>query len=486
MRKPYWVSLALIAAPLVLVHACGNDDTTPAPTTSGGGAGGTIDTPTPTTSSGGAGTTTTGGGGGSTGGGGDGSSSSDAAKSDAPASEGGGDSPAPAQMHWVASWGAGAVPMAPQPNDNMPPNGLTYRNITRMSLGGSQVRLTISNLNGTDPLRIDDVTVAISNGADSIQANTLRPVTFTVNGRAVSAITIPAGETSFSDPVDIIFGLEADLAVSIHVPQQTITTYTDHPLGHGLNYLANGDQAGLTSLTNPTPFEPWHFLSAIDVMAPQDAAAIVAFGDSITDGAADDPRGSNERWPNYFADQLYQHNYTNLAVVNEGIGSDRVLTDGTPNDRSGATPSALTRWGYDALQRAGVKYIILLEGVNDIDAATSPRGPVISAADLINGYKTLVNRAHAAGVKVIIGTLTPFGDSANWSTTGQQIHDDVNAWIRAGTANGFDGFVDFEEATRDPANPLKYRTGFDGGDGLHPSHEGKQAMANEIRLTLFD
>jgi lysophospholipase L1-like esterase len=128
----------------------------------------------------------------------------------------------------------------------------------------------------------------------------------------------------------------------------------------------------------------------------------------------------------------------------------------------------------------------MIEGVNDIDAATSPRGPVITATDLINAYKTLVGQAHAVGVKVIFGTLTPFGDASGWSPAGQQIHDDVNAWIRGGTANGFDGFVDFEKATQDPAQPTKYRAGFDSGDGLHPSHQGKQAMAAAIPLTLFN
>lgn len=393
----------------------------------------------------------------------------------------------PANAHWVASWGAAAVPMEPQPYDAMPAAGLTYRNIVRMSLGGSQARITLSNLKGTEPLHIDDVTIALSKSGDSVDANSLKPVTFTVAGKSATAITIAPGQTVSSDPVALPMARQADVAVSMHVPKQTISIYTDHPLGHGTNYYASGDQAGATSLSGATPFEPWHFLSAVDVMAPATSAAIVAFGDSITDGAGDDPRGSNERWPNYFADRLYQANHTSFSIVNEGIGSDRVLTDAVQNDRSGATPSALHRWNYDALQRAGVKYVVMIEGVNDIDAATNPpanpRGPVIGAADLIDAYKTLTAQAHASGVKVIFGTLTPFGDAAGWTAKGQQIHDDVNAWIRAG--NGFDGFVDFEKATQDPAQPTKYRAGFDSGDGLHPSHLGKQAMAEAIAVTLF-
>lgn len=401
-------------------------------------------------------------------------------------------SPALAQNHWVASWGAGSVTSLPKLQDNMPPNGLTYRNIARMSLGGSQVRLTLSNRFGTDPLTIDHVTVAISNGDDSIEAASLQQVTFGVNRNSAS-VTIQPGDTVFSNPVSIAFAAQADLAVSIHVPQQQISQYTDHPISHQTNYVANADQANATSLTNPTNFMPWHFLSAIDVQAPAGDFAIVAFGDSITDGAGDgDTPGSNHRWPNFLSDRLYQNGYTNVAIVNEGIGSDRVLHDGTQNPHSGLTPSALNRWQPDALERAGVKYIILIEGVNDIGASDEPRGPVITAEQLIQAYQQLIEEAHQAGVRVIMGTMTPFYDAHYWKSDGEGIHDKVNAWIRGGTANGFDGLIDFDAAVElpnpnpSPTSPDQWDPNYNSTDHLHPNTAGKQAMADTIDLSMFN
>lgn len=395
-------------------------------------------------------------------------------------------SPALAQNHWVASWGAGSVTSSPATQDTNPPNGNTYRNITHMSLGGSQVRLTLSNRFGVDPLTIDDVSVAVSNGADAIKPATLQSATFGANNRA--SVTIQPGDTVFSNPVSIDFAAQADLAVSIHVPHQTITYYTDHPISHQTNYVCNTDQVNNTTLTNPTNFIPWHFLSAIDVQGPAADVAIVAVGDSITDGAGQDANSSNHRWPNYLTNRLYANgNYTNLAVVNEGIGSDRVLTDGVLNPHSGLTPSTLNRWQPDVLARAGVKYIILLEGVNDIDASVSPRGPHITAQDLINGYETLITQAHNAGLIVYMATMTPAGGRSVWTTAAQTMHDDANAWIRQDTANGYeDGFIEFEQAVWDPSNHNQYLPAYDSGDHLHPNDAGKQVMANAIALSLFN
>lgn len=397
--------------------------------------------------------------------------------------------PAAAQDHWVASWGTGSVPILPKPTDKLPADGLTYRNIARMSLGGSKVRLTFTNRYGAEPLLIDHASVALRPGSeDGVAAASLQQVTFS----KAATVTIAPGTTVISDPVNITFKRNTDLAVSLHVPQQQITTITSHPLSHEKNYVGSGDQVNSASMKDPQRYQPWDYLAAIDVMAPKDAFAIVAVGDSITDGAGEgDTPGTNNRWPNYLSERLEKAGKNNIAVVNEGIGSNRVLTDGNQNPHSGATPSVVHRWKYDALERAGVKYIILMEGVNDIGASDMPRGPKITADQLIGAYKDLIDQAHKAGVKVIMGTMTPFKGAGYWKPEGEGIHDAANAWIRGGTANGFDGFIDFAAVTEEPnprpspESPDTWQSKFNNTDHLHPNVAGKVAMANAIDLSMF-
>ncbi len=398
-------------------------------------------------------------------------------------------SPTLAQDHWVASWGAASVK---DTGEIVPAGGVTYRNVVHMSLGGKQVRLTLSNRFGTEPLTLGGVSVARSTGNDIVNAASLRDVTFSGKPGTV----IDPGKTVISDPVSIDVAPLSDVAVSIFLPAEKITFFTEHPLSHTTNYRAVGNQLRAPSMPGVTNFNPWRILAAIDVMTPAADAAIVAFGDSITDGQGS-TNGANLRWPNQLAARLQADpKYARFAVVDEGIGGNRILhAGGEPDARAGQHPSGMTRWSYDALDRSGVKYIILLEGVNDIGHSSliregsakmrqekSPETPV-TADDLTHAMTQLIDEAHAKGVKVIGATLTPYGGAKYERPEGQETHNAVNEFIRH--SGKFDGVIDFEKATQDPAHPDTYRSGFNDGDHLHPNDAGAKAMVDSIDLSLF-
>lgn len=397
--------------------------------------------------------------------------------------------PSFAQDHWVASWGAGAVACA---GEEIPASGVTYRNIVYMSLGGKQVRLTLSNRFGTEPLNIGGVTVAQSYGDDAVDVSSLHPVNF--GGK--SATVIPPGATILSDPVSIEVAPLSNLAVSIFLPAGKVSVYTGHPISHQTNYRAVGNDLQSPNMTDGTKMMPWHVVTAIDVMAPAADAAIVAFGDSITDGQGS-TNNENRRWPNELAARLRADpKYARFAVVDEGIGGNRILhPGGTPDARAGEHQSGLTRWSYDALDRAGVKYIILLEGVNDIGHSSqikaglaearqekSPETPV-TTADLIRAMTQMIDEAHAKGIKVIGATLTPFGGANYEHPDGEESHTELNEFIRHG--GKFDGVIDFEKSTRDPAHPDHYLPAYNDKDHLHPNDAGVKAMVDGIDLSVF-
>ena len=397
--------------------------------------------------------------------------------------------PALAQNHWVASWGAGAVKCS---GEDIPAEGVTYRNIAFLSLGGKQVRLTLSNRFGTEPLNIGGVTVARSTGDDTLDAGSLQAVTF----EGKPTLVIAPGATVISDPVSIDVAPLSDVAVSIFLPAGQVSYYTGHPISHQTNYRAPGNDLRASTMPDTAKFMPWRILTAIDVKAPAEDAAIVAFGDSITDGQGT-TMDANRRWPNLLAARLQANpKYSRFAVVDEGIGGNRILhSGGSPDARAGEHPSGLTRWSYDALDRSGVKYVILLEAVNDIGhsslikaglaqarQAKSPETP-ITASDLIHAMMQMIDEAHARGIKVIGATLTPYGGAKYERPDGEAIHNQVNDFIRHG--GKFDGVIDFEKATQDPAHPDRYLPEYNDKDHLHPNDKGAQAMADSIALSLF-
>jgi lysophospholipase L1-like esterase len=386
-------------------------------------------------------------------------------------------SAAHAQQHWVSTWAT--APVDAKGADAMEAE-TTYRDIVRVSLGGASVRLTLSNQFGTTPLRVEAVTVAKSAGAGAIDGTSMQPVLFA----GEPATVIPAGQMVTSDPVAITVAPLSDLAVSLALAAQTIAHTTEHAGSRQTNYSAAGNQVHATTLAGAKTLQPWRFLLDVDVKAPAADSTIVCFGDSITDGTGS-TMDANMRWPSLLAARMQANpQYAHFAVVDEGIGGNRIL-------HFGNGPSALDRWKTDALDRPGVKYVILLESINDIGHSSLVKEPnskfagqpIITADDLITAMKTLIIEAHARGVKVIGATLTPFKGAGYERPDGEIIRGQVNAFIRTG--GKFDGVFDFAKVTQDPSDPQEILRAYNDRDHLHPNDTGYKAMVQSIDLGLF-
>ena len=374
---------------------------------------------------------------------------------------------------WVGTWAAspvGSMVNAGQPG----PANTTYRNIVHTSIGGSAVRVQLTNEFGTEPLMVGAAHIAVSTGGGSIQAGSDHALTF--NGKP--AVEIPAGAFVLSDPVTMQAAPLADLVVSVFIPEQRIRNTTCHTFADSTNYVLKGDATGAATADNSSPIGAWCFVKGIDVKTDGKAAAIVTFGDSITDGALA-TKDANHRWPDVLAARLQADRKTaDLGVLNQGIGGNRVLHDGYG-------PSALARFDRDVIAQAGVKYLIVLEGINDIGRLKEPheQGDKITADDLIFGLTQLVTRAHQHGIKVFGATLTPYMSAGYSSPQGEAVRQAYNNWIR--TSGVFDGVIDFDKITQDPAHPDTFLPDYDSGDHLHPKDAGYKAMGDAVDLSLF-
>jgi lysophospholipase L1-like esterase len=288
---------------------------------------------------------------------------------------------------------------------------------------------------------------------------------------------IPAGAELVSDPIALKLPPLCDLTITLLVPAQTVHVLTRHTSAMATNYEAAGDQLNVVQLDAPKPIFSWLFLKAVEVEAAADAGSIVAFGDSITDGALS-TANANARWPDVLARRLQANPATvNVGVLNEGIGGNRILHDGYG-------PNALARFDRDVLAQSGVRAVIVLEGINDIGHTGDAPGPEdVTAADLIAGLQQLITRAHAHGLRIVGATLTPYQGAKYATAKGEAIREAVNAFIR--TPGNFDGVVDFDKATADPAHPLAFLPAYDSGDHLHPRDAGYKAMGESIDLSLF-
>jgi lysophospholipase L1-like esterase len=369
---------------------------------------------------------------------------------------------------------------APQPRPNRPPAvvyGLadtTLREIVHLTLGGPTLRVVFTNEFGTDPLTIGAAHAGVSTGGSAIDLANSAGLTFA--GRTM--VVIPPGALAVSDPVALKVAPQTDLAISLFLPAQQVPVVSAHGSADQSSYAAPGNVVGARSLDAPTEIFSWPFVKAVDVKVSADSAAVVALGDSITDGAFS-TNNANARWPDELARRLLANKSTaNLSVLNLGIGGNRVLHDVTG-------PSALARFDRDVLAQAGVKYLIILESINDIGHATDPVNPngVVTADDLIAGLTQLAQRAHMHGIKVFGATLTPDGESKYDQSGEEPMRQAVNKWIR--TTSEFDGVVDFDKATLDPAAPTQFLPAFDHGDHLHPNDAGYKAMGDAIDLKLF-
>ena len=371
--------------------------------------------------------------------------------------------------NWVASWSA-SPDLAGRSL-----KGQSVREIVRVSVGGPRVRIRLSNLFGTQPVVVGATHVALHAKGPAIAPQSDRVAHF--GGK--SAVTIPKGESVLSDPVDLAVPALSELAVSLFFPEDTGPS-TQHGLGMQTAYLTESEDAtARVSFPDVVVLSSRLFLTDVEVATASDARTIVAFGDSITD-AAGSAQDANRRWPDVLAARLQATPaLASIAVVNAGISGNRIL-----HDKMG--PSALARFDRDALGIAGAHWVIFLEGINDIGFSGGSNDPQdeVSAEQIIAGMKTLIARAHQRGMKVMGGTLTPFGNT-DWpyhTVAGEAKRQTVNAWIRG--AGAFDAVVDFDRVTRDPARPDHLLGAYDS-DHIHPNDAGCKAMADAIDLTFF-
>jgi len=382
---------------------------------------------------------------------------------------------------WTGAWGAApAGPPAPASLQTF--TDQTLRLIVHTSIGGNRVRIRVSNEFGAVPLRIGAARIGVRATGSDVAPGTDRVLTF--SGR--SSIVIPPGAPVLSDPVELNVPALGDLAVSLYLPG-TVDATTVHNTGLQTNYVSlPGDFTASATLPVERTITAWPFLTEVDV--DSSGPAIVTLGDSITDGTRSTV-DTNKRWPDWLArrlqtvrDPVLGKGLLNLngrlGVVNRGISGNRLLTD-SPNTLAGR--GLQERFDRDVLAAGGVRYMTLLIGINDIgnSSATHP----VSAEDLIAGYRQVIARAHAKGIAIFGATLTPFEGAGYYSPEKEAVRQAVNNWIRS--SDEFDGVIDFDGATRDPAHPTRLLAAYDSGDHLHPNDLGYQAMGNAVPLTLF-
>jgi lysophospholipase L1-like esterase len=379
----------------------------------------------------------------------------------------------------AATAGPGAAPPGPRAGGRGGPPApvtvadQTIRQIVHVSIGGDRLRLVFSNAFGTEPLAIGAAHVGLREVESAVAERSVQPLTFSGSTTA----SILPGATLVSDPVELKVPPLADVAVDLYLPGELGTgpsPVTTHNGASQTNYLSStGNHSGLAAVPVERRAGAWFLLARVEVLAPERAAAVVAFGDSITDGARS-TADMNARWPDHLARRLAARQGAGVAVLNAGISGNRVLGDG-------AGVSALARFDRDVLMQTGVTHVIIMEGINDIGLARS--NPAPSAADLIAGHKQLIERAQARGLKVYGATLTPFEGAAYWTPEGEAKRQALNQWIR--TSGAYDRVIDFDQVTRDPAAPTKFIPAYDSGDHLHPGDAGYKAMGEAVDLALF-
>ncbi|MDT8912497.1 SGNH/GDSL hydrolase family protein [Amycolatopsis sp. PS_44_ISF1] len=370
----------------------------------------------------------------------------------------------PTSGGWVGSWAA--APAAGVPNTPQGYPNYSIRNVVHTSAGGSRARVRLSNTFGTGPLVFGHVTVAVAAapGRPSAVPGSLRTLTF----GGAATVVVPAGAEVLSDPAPVRVPADADLLVTTFVPSPS-GPVTYHPAAQQTSFFTrNGDFAAEesgASFTEQTT--AWHYVSEVDVegTAP---GAVVTLGDSITDGVGSTP-GADHRWPDYLSDRLHGR----LGVLNAGISANRLLLD-VPGD--GAGRNALARFADDVLSVGGVRTLIVLEGINDIQQNPHQTDPAM----IISAQRQLVAQAKARGIRVIGATLTPFKGWPVYDETLERTREAVNAFIR--TSGVFDGVADFDAAIRDPADPQAMLPAYDSGDHLHPGDAGYARMAAAIDL----
>ncbi|WP_340561264.1 SGNH/GDSL hydrolase family protein [Streptomyces sp. GSL17-111] len=372
---------------------------------------------------------------------------------------------------WVGTWAT--APAAAEPRNPYGHPDRSVRNVVHTTVGGTAARVHLSNLFGTAPLTVTHATVAVAAAPSTptAKAGTMRRLTFGTE----TSVTLPPGGRVVSDPVRLRVPQATDLLVTVHTPGVSGPA-TYHPFARQTSYLAHGDRAGAvegTAYTEPTPY--WRYVTGVDVWTTETTGAIVALGDSITDGIASST-GANRRWTDFLAERLRtEPGAPAHSVLNAGISGNRALAD-APAGSPANGESGFHRLERDVLSRTGVRTVVLQLGLNDL--MRSPRR--MDAETLVSGLEQLAARAQQRGLRVIGTTLTPFGGHDEHSPRLEAVRLAVNERIRTSTV--FDAVADFDAAVRDPQAPQRLRAAYDSGDHLHPSDNGNRALAAAIDL----
>jgi lysophospholipase L1-like esterase len=378
--------------------------------------------------------------------------------------------------NWIGTWGTASYAQVATSVGQSTGN-FTYRNIVRASVGGTAVRVQLTNEFGTSSLIVGPVQLAISAGNGAIESGTNVGLTF----GGSPTVTIPPGAVAFSDPLAFTVPAMANLAVSAYFPAQTILKSVCHPNAQTTSYTSAGNT--VAQAAGGTAVQTWCYLRGIDIENANAGTSIVAIGDSITDGYQS-PVDGNKRYTDFLAAALQANPSTaNIGVLNKGILANELLGE---DGFTGYGSAGLARLTVDVFGQTGVSYVIVLEGINDLGYA-SPVDSMATADALIASYQQLIAQAHSHGIKVYGGTITPVGGTGYYSWTNDAGRQAVNAWIR--TSGAFDAVIDFDAVLTNgavaPAIPALQKQ-YDSGDHLHPNALGYQAMANAISLSLFD
>jgi len=382
---------------------------------------------------------------------------------------------------WVASWGTSQ--QVPEPQNALSTEDLrdaTVRQIFHLSVGGRALRLHLSNAFGTEALHFTSVHVArpLSSSSSAIDVASDRPLTFA----GITDVEVPPGAEFLSDPLDFPVAPLSDLAVTFHLDAPP-ARQTGHPGSRATSYYVHGDFVSAANLIEPKHVNHWYQVAGIDVQTGPGGAAIAVIGDSITDGHGATTNG-NDRWTDVLARRLQDSPSTrNIGVSNQGIGGNHLLTDGLG-------PNVLSRFDRDALAPAGVQWVIVFEGVNDLGGLA--RLDEVTAAEhaslvrrVVAAYQQVIARAHAHGLRVYGATITPYVGSTYYhpGPMSEADRQAVNQWIRTG--GHFDALIDFDAVVRDPQHPDQLLPIYDCGDHLHPSPAGFKAMGDAVPLDLF-
>ena len=385
------------------------------------------------------------------------------------------------EQQWVASWGASQ--QIPEAANQIPAEDLrdaTVRQIFHLSVGGSAIRVHLSNASGTEELRFSSVHVArpLSPANGAIDPSSDRRLTFA----GAPAVSIPPGAEFISDPVEFPAQPLSDIAVTFYLDVPP-ARQTGHPGSRATSYYVHGNSVSTASMVDAKHVDHWYQVSGIDVQAASGAAAIVALGDSITDGHGATTNG-NDRWTDVLAARLQSSSGARLVgVSNQGIGGNHLLVDGLG-------PNALARFDRDVLAPTAVRWVIVFEGVNDLgglarEGEVPPSQHAALVQRVIAAYQQMILRAHAHALRIYGATITPYSGSTYYhpGPLSEADRQQVNAWIRG--AGHFDAVFDFDAVVRDAAHPDRLLPAYDCGDHLHPSPAGYKAMADSVPLQLF-